>query len=173
MGLSSRNRLEKSSRSRRLGDCVLGGEPDDPLGAELVRPLRVEQDLRLLGIQDLEYLVAIALRVRQDLLARQRRPGLVLSGRVSDHAGEVADQELDLMPEVLEVPQLVDDHRMAEVQIRGGGIESQLDAQFRPLRSSRKSASSIRSTAPRRTISSARFTWCPFCAAFAIAKPGA
>src|ERR1051326_1339628 len=50
--------------------------------------------------------------------------------RVADHAGEVADQELDLVAELLEVPQLVDDHRVAEVQIGSGRVQPQLDAEL-------------------------------------------
>src|SRR6185436_485733 len=105
-------------------------EADDALGAELVGPLGVEQDLRALRVEDLERLIAVALRVGENLLARERRTGLVLAGRVADHAGEVADQELDLVAELLEVPQLVDDHRVAEVQIGRGRIQAELDPEL-------------------------------------------
>ena len=109
-------------------------EPDHAFRAELVRPLGVEQDLRALRVEDLEGLLAVAARVLQDLLARQRRARLVLAGRVADHPGEVADQELHLVAELLEVAQLVDHHRVPEVQVGGGGIQPQLDAQRRAAR---------------------------------------
>jgi len=110
-------------------DGVARGEADHSLGAELVRPLGVVQHLRLLRIEDLEHLRAVGLRVLLDLLARQRRASLVLARRVADHAGEIADQELHLVAEVLEMLQLVDHHGVAQVQIGSSRIEPELDAQ--------------------------------------------
>src|ERR1043165_7396868 len=98
-----------------LGHGVFRREADDALGAELVGPLGVEQDLRALRVEDLERLIAVALRVGENLLARERRTGLTLARRVADHAGEVADQELDLV---------------AEVQIGSGRVQPQLDAEL-------------------------------------------
>ena len=60
------------------------------------------------------------------LLVGERRAGRVAAGGVADHPGEVADQELDPVTEVLELPQLVDDHRVAEVQVGGGRVEAEL-----------------------------------------------
>ena len=64
-----------------------------------------------------------------DVLARQRLAGDVLAGRVADHPGEVADQEDHLVPQVLELPHLVEQHGMAQVQVRRGRVETGLDAQ--------------------------------------------
>ncbi len=76
---------------------------------------RILNDLRLVG-------PGIGL----DLLVGERRAGRVAAGGVADHAGEIADQELHPVTEVLELPQLVDDHRVAEVQVGGGRIEAEL-----------------------------------------------
>ena len=113
---------------------VARGEADHPFGAELVRPLGVEQDVGLLRVEDLERLLAVGLRVLQDLLARQRRPRLVLAGGIADHAREVADEELHPVAELLEVAQLVDHHGVPEVQVGRRGIEPELDAQRRAAR---------------------------------------
>ena len=115
-------------------DRVARRQADHALRAELVRPLRVKQDLRLVGIEDLERLLPVRRRVRLDLLAGERRARLVLPGRVADHPGEITDQELDLVAEALEVAQLVDDHRVAEVQVGRGRVQPQLDAQGPSLR---------------------------------------
>ena len=119
---------------KQAGERVACGEPDHPLGAELVRPFRVEQDLRFFGVQDLEYLVPVALRVGEDLLARERRPGLVLPRGVADHAGEVPDQELHLVAQLLEMPQLVDHHGVPQVEVGGRRVEPELDPQLAPAR---------------------------------------
>jgi len=64
-----------------------------------------------------------------DFVARQRFAGGILAGGVTDHAGEVADEEYGLVPQILELPKLVEEHRMAEMQVRRRGIETGLDPQ--------------------------------------------
>ena len=83
----------------------------------------------LVAVQDLEHLVGVGRGVGLDVLARERLAGDVLAGGVADHPGEVADQEDHLVAEVLELPQLVEQHGMAEVQVRRGRVEAGLDAQ--------------------------------------------
>ena len=48
---------------------------------------------------------------------------------VADHPGEVADQEDHLVAQVLELPHLVEQHGVADVQVRRGRVEAGLDAQ--------------------------------------------
>jgi len=59
--------------------------------------------------------------VRGERLARLRTPG-----GIADHAREVADDDDHLMAEVLEVAQLSQHHRVAQMKIGRGGIEPQL-----------------------------------------------
>ena len=81
----------------------------------------------LRAIEDQERLVGVGLRVGLDFLARERRARDVAAGRIADHPGEVADHEDDVVAEVLQLPQLVELHRVTEVQIRAGRIEALLD----------------------------------------------
>ena len=106
-----------------------GGELDHARGAERVAPFRVEADLGLLGVENLEYLRLVGRGVGLDLLARQRRARHVLAGGIADQAGEIADEEHDVMSQILELAHLVDKHGMSQVQVGCGRIEAGLDAQ--------------------------------------------
>ena len=64
--------------------------------------------------------------VLPDLLLAQGLTGHVLTRRVADHAGEIPDKEHHMVAQVLELAQLVDQYRVAQVQIRRGGVESGL-----------------------------------------------
>ncbi len=111
---------------QELRDGIARGEPDHALRAERARPRRVEQDLGLVRIEDLEHLVPVGPGVLLDLLGTQRRAGGVAPGRVADHPGEVADQELNMVAEVLKVAQLVDDHRVAEMEVGSSRVHAEL-----------------------------------------------
>src|SRR5690606_7094585 len=51
---------------------------------------------------------------------------------VADHAGEIPDQKQDLVTQVLQLLQLVEEHRVAEMQVGRRGIEAGLDPQRAP-----------------------------------------
>jgi len=113
-------------------DGVARREPDHAGRAQLLHPGGIERDLGALRVQDPEDLLAVGAGVGLDRLGRERRTGRVLAGRIADHSGEIADQEDDLMAERLEVAQLVDEHRMAEVQVGRGRIEAGLHPEGPP-----------------------------------------
>jgi hypothetical protein len=52
---------------------------------------------------------------------------------VADHPGEIADQEHDVVPQVLELAHFVEDDRVPEVQVRRRRVEPGLDPQRLPL----------------------------------------
>ena len=110
---------------------VVRGELHHLRGAEFAEPARVEVDAGLLAVQDLEHLRLVGAGVGLDLLRGQRRARGVASGRVPDHPGEVPDEEGDLVPELLELAHLVEQHRVPEMQVGGGGIKACLHAQRR------------------------------------------
>ena len=96
-------------------DRVPRGEPNHVGGGFRSVPGRVETNLGRLGVEDLENLLLIGLRVLPNLLGCQRRTGRRLAAGVTDHAGKIADQEHDMVAELLELPHLVDQHGMTEV----------------------------------------------------------
>ena len=108
---------------------VLGRQLDHAARAERVAPLAVVADLGPRRVEHQAGLRVVGLGVGLDLLARQRRPRGVASGRVADHRGEVADQEDHRVPEVLQLPHLVEHHGVAEVDVGRGRVEAELDAQ--------------------------------------------
>ena len=54
---------------------------------------------------------------------------VTLTGEIADHPGKVADQKHDVVAEVLQLPQLVDQDRMSQMQVGRGRIETGFDAQ--------------------------------------------
>ena len=119
---------------QHLRDRMRGRQPDQIDRAELIHPSRVEHDLGLVRVQHFEYLLAIALRISQHLLARQGRARGVLARRVAYHAGKIADQKQRVMTQILQLAHLIQQHRMPQMQIGRGRIEARFDAQRACLR---------------------------------------
>ena len=94
-----------------------------------VTPLCVVANLGACFVQHQAGLRVIGARVVLDLLTRQGRTGRISTRGVTNHCGEVADQEDHLMPEVLQLAHLVEHDGMPEVQVGRGRVQSQLDAQ--------------------------------------------
>lgn len=119
------------------GHGVVGAETDDVFELHAFEPAGVEVHFRLFGIEDFEDLRFVGFGVAIDVFAGERGAGEVATGRVADEAGHVADQEDDLMAEVLEVLHLPEQYGMAQMKIGGGGVEPSLHtqraAQFEPL----------------------------------------
>ncbi|ABA51107.1 hypothetical protein BURPS1710b_3413 [Burkholderia pseudomallei 1710b] len=110
-------------------DRVARRELDHPIRAERHRPLAVVADLGLCAIEHERGLLEVGLRVRFDLLARERRAGRVAARRIADQRREIADQENHRMAEILQLAHLVQHDRVAEVDVGRRRIEAQLDAQ--------------------------------------------
>jgi hypothetical protein len=94
-----------------------------------VQPVAVKPDLGLLRVENFEDLCFIGLGVLLDLFTRERRTGGVASRRIADHAGEVTDQENDLMAHILKVLHFAQQHGVAQVQVGCGRVETGLHAQ--------------------------------------------
>ena len=114
------------------GHRVPGRQADEVLSLHGLHPAAVEIDEGFVRVQDLEDLALVSGGVGLNLLLGQGRPGLALAGGVADQAGEVADEKDHLVPQVLEVFELLNEHGVAQVQIRGGGVEPGLDPQGCP-----------------------------------------
>ena len=87
----------------------------------------IEFDNRILGIENLKNLLFVSLGIPGDFLASKLFARLRLTGRIADHAGEIADQKDNLMPQVLKLLHLLNQHGMTEMKIRRGGIKSSFD----------------------------------------------
>jgi hypothetical protein len=105
------------------------GQADPVFAGEGGQPARVEVDHRGVAVEQLEDLPLVGLGVGGDLVASELRARRFLAGRVADHAGEIADQEDDAMPELLEVVHLADHHRVAQVEVGRRRIEADLDGE--------------------------------------------
>src|SRR6185312_14721902 len=110
--LMDRNRLARTVAGLEIVPLqharhgALGAELDQSLGAERAQPAAVEINQGALGVEELEDLGAVGFGVLLDLLAGKSRAGFAAPGGIANHAGEIADQENDLMPEVLEMLEL-------------------------------------------------------------------
>ena len=97
-----------------------------------LKPVAVVDDGGLLGVQDLHGLRHVGLGIGLDLLLRERRAGGVTAGRVADKGGTVADDERDLVAQVLELAHLAQGDCVSKVKVRAGGIHAQLDVKRHP-----------------------------------------
>ncbi len=104
-------------------------EPDDLLVVHHLEPFAVEHDLRPGGVEHLERLPPVGFGVGHDGFVRQLRPGDRAAAGVADHRGEIADDEDALMAEVLELPQLLENDRVAEMDVGRGRVNAEFDAQ--------------------------------------------
>ena len=128
---------------RRLGLVALGkvvaleDAGDGELGAHLQQagqvhrkdPVAVVHDGGLLGIQDLHGLAHIGLGIGLDLLLRKLRTGGVLARGIANQRGTVADDEGDVVAQVLELTHLAQRHGVAKVQVGAGGVDAELDVE--------------------------------------------
>ena len=82
---------------------------------QVAHPLGVKTNFGLLAIQDLEDLGGVGLGVFFDLLLGQRLAGDVLARGVTDHTGEIANQERDLVAEILKLTHFIDHYGVADM----------------------------------------------------------
>ena len=110
-------RLAKSSRSSMRATVYLAASSTMPAGSSVSQPLGVVADLGVGAVEHLEDLRLVGLRV--GLISSRVSRGRVTLRPVGSPimAGEVADQEDDGVPEVLELTHLLDAARCA----RGAG----------------------------------------------------
>ncbi len=98
------------------------------------QPLAVEADLGALAVEQLEGLLLVGGGVGLDLLGRGHRPLRRAAAGVADPGGEVADDQHDLVARLLELAQLLQDDRVAEVDVGRGRVDPELDPQRPPGR---------------------------------------
>jgi hypothetical protein len=109
-------------------------EREEPVHGH-VEPLAVAPDLEpLVGEQHLARLAHVGLRVRVDLLAREHGPRGRAPGGIPHARGVVPDDQDDRVAGVLELAELGQDDRMAEVDVGRRRVQAELDAERPALR---------------------------------------
>ncbi len=108
---------------------VFGGQANHAIGAQRLAPLGVVANLGFLRVEHQAGLGVIGLGVGLDLLDRQRRAGGVAPGRIADARGEIADEKNDRVAQILQLPELVEHHGVADMNVGRGGVEAEFDAQ--------------------------------------------
>src|SRR4030081_3628928 len=83
-------------------------------------------------VEDEEDLVEVGLRIRVDLLSREHGSRFRPSAWVSDHRCVVTDDEDDGMTLVLERAEGVEHDQVADMQVRSGRVQSELDPELVP-----------------------------------------
>src|SRR6266576_3295766 len=111
---------------QHLRNRVLRRQTNKIFGGEFGKPATVEIDDCFLSVENLEYLRLVRFGILRDLFSRQRRTSRRASRRIADHSCEVADQENDRMPEILEMFELAQENGVSQMKIRCSRIESRL-----------------------------------------------
>ena len=111
-------------------DGVARGKFNEAACAKLLAPLAVVAQLGFVGVKHLEGLLAVGFGVRLYLLGGERRARAVAPARVADARREVANQEDDGVPQVLQLAQLGEHDGVPKVNVGRGGVQAELDAQW-------------------------------------------
>ena len=101
---------------------------------ELREPLAVVAHLRPLRIEDQQRLVDVGARVRVDLLVGEDRPLGRAARRIADPGRVVADDQDADVARILERAHPLERDRTADVDVRRGDVDAELDAQRPPER---------------------------------------
>ena len=109
---------------QHAGYRMSGCQPDEPRRIDLIHPGGIEHHLGLLGLEDLENLVCIGMRVFHHLVAGKGGTRRILAAGITDHAGKITYQEQGMMAEILQMAHLVEQNRMSQVQVGCCRIES-------------------------------------------------
>ncbi len=104
-------------------------EPDDVGEGHAGEPLAIEHNLRLRPVEHLESLILVGLGVGQHFIVGQLRARGRTTAWVTDHCGKIADDKDPLMPEILELTQLLQSDGVAEVDVGGSRIDAEFDTQ--------------------------------------------
>src|SRR6185436_15952961 len=99
-------------------------------------PVAIPADLGALAIDDLEELVEVGLRVRAHFFLGQARARLVSPARVADERRVGADDEHDLVSQLLELTEFSKSDRVTQVDVGRRGVETLFHAErdLRPKR---------------------------------------
>ena len=106
-------------------------EADDVVHAHRLEPFGVAPDLDPVGQEDLLHLLHVRGGVGVDLLLRELRAGRRLAAGIAEPGGEVAQDEDGGVAELLELAELAQHDREAEVDVRCGRVDAELHPERR------------------------------------------
>ena len=109
------------------GDAAV--QPDDLFKRHRSKPIAIANRFGADRIENLEGLLAVTFRIGQHFLVRQVRPRCRSTARITDHSGKIADNKYRLVAEILELAQLSQNDRVAEMNIRTRWIDTEFHAQ--------------------------------------------
>ena len=133
--LRDRNRLPRGHPSGEVvalehaGDRDHPRQPDDLRVAQLREPLAVVAHFGARGVEDHHCLLEIRLGVGVDLVVRQHRALARTARGIADSRRVVADDQDACVPLVLEGAHALQRDRPADVDVRRGDVDPELDAQ--------------------------------------------
>ena len=111
-----------------MGHGEASGQTDDVGKGELAEPLTLLDHLGTVPVHHLEELTQVGLGVVHHLLVGQHGAGGRLSAGVAYLRRPVADDEDDLVSQILQLAQLAEAHSMAEVDVWAAGVKPHLEA---------------------------------------------
>ena len=111
------------------GDIDLAVEAKEIEAGELGEPFSVATDFGFLGIEDFKDLVGVGFGVLLDGFGIEGWAGFGAPGGIADAGGIIADDDDGEMASVLELADFGEDESVAEVEVGGGGIETEFDTE--------------------------------------------
>ena len=85
--------------------------------------------LGLFGVKYAEDLAGVGLRILNHLFPGKRGAGRILAAGITDHPGEISDQEQGMVPQILKVTHFVEQNSMTQMQVWRGGVKSGFDSE--------------------------------------------
>ena len=123
-------------------DSIVRSQLNQSIGCHRSHPSTVKFNGGFAGVENLEDLSLIGRGIVPHLFFGQGFTGFGYAGRISDHPGEITDQEDDLVAEILKVLQFMDQDRMPKMKVRCRWIKPRLNTQGTILESARLSFAS-------------------------------
>lgn len=111
------------------GDIDLAIEAEEIEAGELGEPFSVAANFGFLGIEDFEDLVGVGFGVLLDSFGIEGWAGFGAPGGIADASSVISDDDDGEMASVLELADFGEDESVPEVEVGGGGVETEFDAE--------------------------------------------
>jgi hypothetical protein len=108
---------------------VVRTKAHDVFGGHFAEPFAVVANFGFFAVENFVNLFEISLGIGVDLLAGQRRARFRYARRVANHGRKITNQKNGGVAEILKMFELAQDHGVAKMKIRGGGVHAEINAQ--------------------------------------------